>query len=158
MQQLEVTINEQSPSLYTIKGPMVTIGSDSSNDVVIKDNFVSRKHLKILYRNGLPYVVDAGSKNGTRMNYSSMASGVESALVPDIPLQIGPNVSIRLVGKAQRPLQGTLSSRGSMRRVSRIALALDLQYAPSELDKKQMRVQVAFAAAILFFTLQYYWA
>ncbi|GCE20227.1 FHA domain-containing protein [Dictyobacter kobayashii] len=45
-----------------------TIGRGPTNTIQISDNFISSEHSRLLFRNGVWYVQDAGSVNGTYVN------------------------------------------------------------------------------------------
>ena len=51
----------------TSRGDVLTIGSDSNNDLVIEDPTVSRFHVELRNGNGRIEVIDLGSTNGTRV-------------------------------------------------------------------------------------------
>ena len=48
--------------------PQTTIGRGPTNTIQLVDNFISSEHTKLWFRNGLWYVQDAGSTNGTFVN------------------------------------------------------------------------------------------
>ena len=48
--------------------PQTTIGRGPTNTIQLGDNFISSEHTKLWFRNGLWYVQDAGSTNGTYVN------------------------------------------------------------------------------------------
>ncbi|MGR5590636.1 FHA domain-containing protein [Peptoniphilus grossensis] len=52
---------------YVIDGDL-TLGRSSRNDIVIKDKFVSKNHLKIHDDSEVYYIEDLGSANGTFLN------------------------------------------------------------------------------------------
>jgi DNA-binding NtrC family response regulator len=62
--QLRIRIGE-SEEVLPFKGDQLTLGSDASNDVVLKDRFISSRHLRLARRGSLFQVVDPGSTNGT---------------------------------------------------------------------------------------------
>ncbi|GCE27770.1 FHA domain-containing protein [Dictyobacter alpinus] len=45
-----------------------TIGRGPTNTIQISDNFISSEHSRLWFRNGVWYVQDAGSVNGTYVN------------------------------------------------------------------------------------------
>jgi pSer/pThr/pTyr-binding forkhead associated (FHA) protein len=48
--------------------PQTTIGRGPTNSIQLVDNFISGEHTRLWFRNGLWYVQDAGSTNGTYVN------------------------------------------------------------------------------------------
>ncbi len=65
---------------YQINKEKITFGKQEDNDLVINDEFISRHHGEIYFRNGEFFIRDLGSKNGTfingkRVQGSILASG-----------------------------------------------------------------------------------
>lgn len=60
---------------YYLLGGSVTLGRSSKNDIVIKDKFVSKNHLNITERNGIFYLEDLNSANGTYLNGGKVDAG-----------------------------------------------------------------------------------
>lgn len=60
---------------YYLLGGSVTLGRSSKNDIVIKDKFVSKNHLNITERNGIFYLEDLNSANGTYLNGEKADAG-----------------------------------------------------------------------------------
>ncbi len=52
---------------YSI-GDELSLGRSSSNDIVIKDPFISKKHFRILKDEGEFFIEDLNSSNGTYVN------------------------------------------------------------------------------------------
>ena len=48
--------------------PRTTIGRGPTNTIQLTDNFISGEHSRLWYNNGVWYVQDAGSVNGTYVN------------------------------------------------------------------------------------------
>jgi pSer/pThr/pTyr-binding forkhead associated (FHA) protein len=48
--------------------PQTTIGRGPTNTIQIPDSFISTEHSRLTYHNGVWYVQDAGSVNGTYVN------------------------------------------------------------------------------------------
>ena len=48
--------------------PQTTIGRGPTNTIQLPDSFISAEHSRMTYRNGVWYVQDAGSTNGTYLN------------------------------------------------------------------------------------------
>ena len=60
---------------YDLGGTLVTIGRESSNDIVVQDINASRRHAELrLNKRGIWVVTDLGSMNGTLVNGVSVAS------------------------------------------------------------------------------------
>uniref|UniRef100_A0A7J2T859 FHA domain-containing protein n=1 Tax=Ignisphaera aggregans TaxID=334771 RepID=A0A7J2T859_9CREN len=57
-----------SPTTLKLKEGEYIIGRDPSCQVVLTDPYVSKKHVRLFYRDGKWYVEDLGSRNGTYIN------------------------------------------------------------------------------------------
>ena len=62
-----IPIGNSNPGEYQLSKQTVTIGSHRSNDVVIDDNTVSRRHAIITRKTGRFELADLGSTNGSRI-------------------------------------------------------------------------------------------
>lgn len=67
--------------------PQTTIGRGPTNTIQISETFVSAEHTRMWFRNGIWYVQDAGSTNGTYLN-NQPAKDALPARAGDI-LQVG---------------------------------------------------------------------
>ncbi|MEE1049123.1 MAG: FHA domain-containing protein [Clostridia bacterium] len=63
----KVPITSKLKNRYTIYGAAV-VGRSSSCDIVIKEDYISARHLEIWYEDGEWYLQDLGSRNGTAVN------------------------------------------------------------------------------------------
>ena len=61
------SLNFKMQEYYVIEGD-ISLGRSSRNDIVIKDKFVSKNHLKIIDDNQAYFIEDLGSANGTFLN------------------------------------------------------------------------------------------
>ncbi|WP_428262938.1 FHA domain-containing protein [Haliangium sp.] len=68
---------------------MITVGRTSNNDVVLKDVTVSRFHAFFRERDGVWYVCDAGSKNGTMLRGAPLPARKETELTSGDVVRIG---------------------------------------------------------------------
>ncbi len=55
----------------------VTIGRDDSNDIVLKDRFISKEHAQIIRDEGIYFLEDLGSANGTFLNGQEIKDAIE---------------------------------------------------------------------------------
>ena len=53
---------------FTLEGDQMTIGRDSTNEIVINDAEVSRRHSRLTFQGGKYVLEDLGSTNGTFVN------------------------------------------------------------------------------------------
>jgi Mg-chelatase subunit ChlD len=58
----------RAPLSYAIEKANVRIGGDGGSDLVVHDDYVSRKHANIRFESGSLYLTDLGSSNGTFLN------------------------------------------------------------------------------------------
>src|SRR5713101_3418671 len=63
-----ISIGSSDSSEYQLSKQTVTIGSHRSNDLVIDDSTVSRRHATITRKTGGFEIADLGSTNGTLVN------------------------------------------------------------------------------------------
>ena len=94
-----------------------TLGRSSQNDVVIADTSLSRHHARITIKDGIPYLEDLGSLNGTAVNGGRIT--VPHPLREDDDIQLG-QVSVSLGSASRGPRvhigneTDASSSRGSL--------------------------------------------
>ncbi|MDO5689508.1 MAG: FHA domain-containing protein [Tissierellia bacterium] len=55
----------------------VLIGREDSNDIVIKDRFISKTHAQIIRDEGIYFLEDLGSANGTFLNGQQIFDAIE---------------------------------------------------------------------------------
>lgn len=58
---------------FTLEGDQLTIGRDSTNDIVINDAEISRRHARLTFQGGKFVLEDLGSTNGTFVNGQRLA-------------------------------------------------------------------------------------
>ncbi len=69
--------------------PETIIGRGPTNTIQLPDNFISGVHTQLRYHNGLWYVTDAGSRNGTYVNGQKTEPGQTLTAKPGDLVQIG---------------------------------------------------------------------
>jgi hypothetical protein len=65
---LSVTRGQAMPQMLRLEEPVITIGRDPSNDLVLQDSLVSRRHAQIRRTDGGAMIADLNSANGTLLN------------------------------------------------------------------------------------------
>lgn len=70
------SLNFKMQEYYVLRG-VTKLGRSSKNDIVIKDNFVSKNHLVILEEAGHYYIRDMNSANGTFLNGKTLYEETE---------------------------------------------------------------------------------
>lgn len=70
----------------------VKIGRDKSNDIVLADSLVSRRHAVIEVKNGIYTITDAGSTNCTYVNSNPLRENEKKKLQPGDKIKIGNTV------------------------------------------------------------------
>jgi len=58
---------------FTLEGDQLTVGRDSTNEIVINDAEVSRRHARLTFQGGKYVLEDLGSTNGTFVNGQRLA-------------------------------------------------------------------------------------
>jgi pSer/pThr/pTyr-binding forkhead associated (FHA) protein len=58
---------------FTLEGDQLSIGRDSTNEIVINDAEVSRRHARLTFQGGKYVLEDLGSTNGTFVNGQRLA-------------------------------------------------------------------------------------
>ena len=74
---------------FDLEGDIIHIGRSPDNDIQIKDNSVSRKHVKIIMRGDRYFVEDLNSKNGTFIDGNRISPGNEFEVKKGLPIAIG---------------------------------------------------------------------
>ena len=54
-----------------------TLGRGDSNDIVINDKFISKNHMRIIKDDGIYFIEDLGSANGTLLNGEPITEAIE---------------------------------------------------------------------------------
>ncbi|HEX75182.1 MAG TPA: FHA domain-containing protein [Dehalococcoidia bacterium] len=75
-------------SEYHLTQPITTIGRSADNQVVLGDELVSRHHARVEWAEGVPWIIDLGSANGTLVNGTTIEPKVS------VPLKEGDVIGI----------------------------------------------------------------
>jgi DNA-binding CsgD family transcriptional regulator len=91
---LEMLTGRSAGRIVPLRLQVTTIGRDPSSNVILKDDGVSRSHVKVLlYDDGKPHLVDLESTNGTfvngrRADATTLGEGDRVQLGPDVVLRL----------------------------------------------------------------------
>lgn len=86
-----------SGAQFDIDKEVIFVGRSPGNDVRIRDEAVSRRHLKIFSVESCYFIEDLKTKNGTRINGEAMDAGFARFITENDRIQVGSTV-IRLEG------------------------------------------------------------
>jgi two-component system cell cycle response regulator len=70
----------------------MTLGRDSSADITVSDQGISRKHAKITKEDGKVTITDLGSSNGTFINDKKISAGEKVALAKEDMIKLGSTI------------------------------------------------------------------
>jgi|GEM_PF-4329584 pSer/pThr/pTyr-binding forkhead associated (FHA) protein len=85
-----------------------TIGRSKSCDLVIEDDYISRNHAEITFRDGRFYISDSGSSNGTFLSGRRLAPKEVAPISDGDLIRIGPYHSFRFLTGAKRKGMGRI--------------------------------------------------
>ena len=74
--------------IFPLGEPVVRMGRGLSNDVILDDRRVSRRHAQLRWRGGTYHLSDMGSSGGTTLDGRSVRQGQE------VPLAAGDTISL----------------------------------------------------------------
>ena len=89
MTKLHIIGGSETYRSFELKDPITYVGRSKDNDIQIKNQTVSRKHLKIVRRGNKYFVTDLKSRNGTFFNGNYIAPGIEIEAPEGVPTAIG---------------------------------------------------------------------
>ncbi len=90
--QLVMRAGPQPGTAFPLQKSEIYIGRDPSNDFVIRDAEVSRKHARLIWQSGGYILEDLGSTNGTFINGQRLLG--PHVMRPGEVIQLGENVSL----------------------------------------------------------------
>ena len=67
----------------------LSVGRDTKNDLVVRDEMVSRNHATLYFKNGAVSILDNGSTNGTEVNGERLAPKAWSSIAAGDRLKLG---------------------------------------------------------------------
>jgi serine/threonine protein kinase len=87
---LQIITPGREPTIVPLYRPLVSLGRDAENDVVLPAEGVSRNHARLQATPAGWQVTDLGGVNGTSLNGERLQARRPAALAPGDRLQIGP--------------------------------------------------------------------
>ncbi len=87
-------------SRITVTSPF-TVGRASTSDLVINDEFLSRSHFTIILRDGITFIKDMGSSNGTVVNHVSLSPQKEVILKDGDEIVLGEEITMHYRSKQE---------------------------------------------------------
>jgi Nif-specific regulatory protein len=122
--KLTIKAGNAKPQEYQLSpGVAVKLGRSKSNDVILRDEHVSRLHAEIYQQAGTWMIRDAGGRNGTRVNNKTIR--LPTTLVDGALIGIG-KTSIRFTADQESGTLAPVASVAGMHRHLRIPDATDL--------------------------------
>lgn len=88
-EELIISRRGEPPQFFRITKTLVTIGRDETNDIPLNQHAISRNHARLQKRNGLWYVTDLNSTNGTYLGSERLPSNSPQIWRTKYPIQIG---------------------------------------------------------------------
>jgi pSer/pThr/pTyr-binding forkhead associated (FHA) protein len=97
MARIQVLEGPMSGAQFEMEKEVVFVGRAAGNDIEIRDEMVSRKHLKIFSVESCYFIEDLKTKNGTMINGEPLDAGFAALITENDRIQLGSSV-IRLDG------------------------------------------------------------
>jgi hypothetical protein len=116
-----VRISDPSPGLptvYVLDPSVNELGRGEDNHIRLSPHDVSRKHARIVFREGVYAIEDLGSTLGTSVNGERLVAGKPRALVPKDLIGIAENVIMEFLTPAGLRALMTRYARSGRRRGS----------------------------------------
>jgi hypothetical protein len=92
-----VTSGKDIDKSFDFDGEVISVGRSSENDIQLKDQFVSRDHLKIHRRNDKWFLEDLNTRNGTFVNGKRIPPGEHFEVSEGLSIVVG--MSVLSLGK-----------------------------------------------------------
>lgn len=75
--KLKIISEKGKGEVFELTAPEISIGRDKTNEIVLNDASVSRRHCRVMRRDDKYFVSDSGSLNGTTVNGSEASTEIE---------------------------------------------------------------------------------
>ena len=95
---------------FDLEADMITIGRSPGNDIQLSDRTVSRKHMKILKKDGKYFIEDLDSTNGTYVHGEQVKPGGQVEVKEGLTISIG----MSLICLGDKGLESFMASHDSL--------------------------------------------
>lgn len=112
-----VIVRSDTGQRHAVDATALTIGRSKDRDIAIDDTRVSRAHARIEARDGVVFVVDEGSSNGTMVGSKRLTANERHRVGPGDVITVGP-VSLRVEAGATKDTGTRALDDGDRRRIS----------------------------------------
>ncbi len=108
--QLIVQLGETIVQTVSLNTPVLTIGRDLGNSIVLPETRVSRQHAEIRLESSGVILVDVGTPNGTYVDGVRLLAHEPHLLLPGSVVQIGPYLLLYRTPDAAQPAEASLAA------------------------------------------------
>jgi hypothetical protein len=136
--QLVMRTGPTTGKTYSLEASEISVGRDPSNDIVINDAEVSRKHAQLIFQEGSYIMEDLGSTNGTYINGQRLM-GPYQLRHGDLIL-LGENISMAFEHLPQDE-EGTVAVRPRQVETPPVPAPSQYEYAGEERARQQAPVR-----------------
>lgn len=102
---IKVEVESQGPVVYKVNHDEILIGSAPTNSIVVKEQTLSKKHVKIVKDEGSWFVIDQGSTNGTFVDEEQLIPGKRTKLNSDSVVSLGDKVTLYFPEEAENAIE-----------------------------------------------------
>lgn len=102
---IKVEVESQAPVIYKVNHNEILIGSSPANSIVIKEQTLSKKHLKIIQDEGSWFVIDQGSTNGSFVDEEQLIPGKRTKINSDSVVSLGDKVTLYFPEEAEGAIE-----------------------------------------------------
>jgi serine/threonine protein kinase len=86
---IQIIDPDKTSRTIQIEKRVITVGRDPENDIVLKDDKVSREHARIELKEGQYWITDLNSTNGTLIGHARLLANVPEGYSPGATLRMG---------------------------------------------------------------------
>lgn len=152
--RLILNVDGHPPRTIDSEESLLSVGRSSKAFIRVESDEMSRLHLEIIARDGVFYVKDLGSANGTFINNIKLIAHKETFWATFFPIQISDSISISFEQPPESAIMNPVDSRKPVKDEVKVRKKL------SKPAKSQSKFRVFFliliTGGITLFFIQYY--